>query len=273
MFKIFGFLLIFICSISVYGSYSSLLDDAYDFHTNSQWYLGMNLNVGDTYHYRICDYTFDVPNTIPYCYELVLDVLVRYDDDSLLILGDVESDSNISNSLLFTFSETGTFKTLLIKDRLYGFSIQNTILYLNNFATPSSPKSLNVGNSFGTVDSPFGDVDIVVSKHIRGNHMTDGYYQLDLDLATHSMFWLDPNLPFPIYAIAYNPHDINTEYPLYEYTLLNHSSLSSNYTINYLDDSNYHDTILNSITQESVHSIPSQIPSNDAYLQGYTTKF
>lgn len=233
----------------------------------------MNLNVGDKYHYRICDYTFNVPNTIPYCYELGLDVLVRYHDDSLLILGSVESDSNISDNLLFTFSKTGTFKTLLIKDKLYGNSIQNTILYLGNFATASLPKSLNAGNSFGTIDSPFGDVDIIISKHIEDNNMADGYYQLDIDLATHSIFWLDPNLSFPIYAIAYNPHDLSSEYPLYEYTLLNQSSISSNYTISYLDGSNPFDTVLDPILQKSIHFIPSQILSNDVYLQGYTIQF
>ena len=255
--------------MSISESHSSLLDDAYDYYTNSQWYMGMNLNVGDKYHYRICDYTFNVPNTTPYCYELVLDVLTRYHDDSLLILGNVESDLNISDSLLFTFSKTGAFKTLLIKDKLYGHSIQNTILYLGNFATVSSPKSLIVGNSFATVDSPFGDVDIVISKHIQDNHVTS-YYQLDLDLATHSIFWLDPNLSFPMYAIAYNPHDINAEYPLYEYTLLNHSSLSSNYTS--LDDSSSLDTI-KSIIYEPIPFIPSQIPSNAVYVQGHIAEF
>ena len=90
----------------------------------------------------------------------------------------------------------------------YAGSVEETVFFLDRFAGGHLPQRLAVGETWGSVVSPNPNLDAVVAS--RDSAQLAGGGTLDVfivryDLFETSVFAANRDMPFPVYAVAYDP--------------------------------------------------------------------
>lgn len=235
---------VLVFSIStVYGL--SFTEQAKLYHDNSSWELGEKLKEGDFFHYRICDSMVSPGVEIGFfCYDLELEfiqILESWKGPTWIVQGNVTTgdDSHYNSKYMILYIDPETFE--VNSNPLYyhtSDSIQNTIFYTSQYGK----NQLSVGEVWGMIPSYFTNdspVEITRVSNVKVEYSDSKVdtFVLGYNVIEESQIFINPDLPFPVKALVYDPNLIFPKVrEMYYFELVEYYNV--NYNVNY-DISDY----------------------------------
>lgn len=193
------------------------------------WYVGKGLTPGDSFSYVVCDLKYRFLAQLNPCYHMRLDFYMELESQGRNIwvvqaeISDGENESSIHRHIFLMDSETLEITTDHIGTD-YAISMERTITYLARFAHEQTPKSLMVGETWGSVPSALnvGSDLVVISKETTDD--LGDVYILEFGLFESNTFVISKDLAFPVSAIVYGAHYAGIDPPvLFTFEMLDHT--------------------------------------------------
>lgn len=194
------------------AAYAYSVDDIIKRTTQNQWHVGMGITPGDFFTYAVCDGTPRIPYMDESCYTIRMDFyaeLESYGRYMWIVQAEITTEDTTIHRIFLIDSETMKITTVPA-DAGYAHSesVGDTILYLAEFANKATPKNLLMGHTWGTLDSIDTNAKLIVALNdsVQINEQT-----LDVSILQHkffetSAFAIHRDIPFPIYAVMYDPY-------------------------------------------------------------------
>lgn len=175
-----------------------------------QWHVGNNLNSGDSFTYRICDdKTFSKSYFAEKCYTIQLDFYGLFDvpNGKTWIVQSLISTDKMAKPGIFQINPI-TFEITTDNSNMnFGTSIENTLFNLREFANPTFPKILQVGESWGAVPSYLtADADVLVlNEDVTkiGPEIFD-VFTVGYNVKEQSTYSISKQFPFPLEGKVYS---------------------------------------------------------------------
>ena len=206
------------------------IDEIMEHGNRDIWYTGKTLGPGDSFVYLICDNTSHRLHHLD-CYQLRMDFYIELKSEkrNVWIVQAEFSDEHHTVPHIFLIDSDTLHVTADAAAGSLADSVENTLFYLAQFTTKYSPKQLELGEVWAEIPSTvqLGSELIVANRDVI--EIDDGH-TFDIHLVRYglfesSIFAISPNLPFPAYAVAYNPYHITSDPPvLFSIELLEYTS-------------------------------------------------
>lgn len=195
------------------------------------WHVGKGITPGDSFSYAVCDFKHRFLTQSGSCYHIRLDFYITLESQERNVwvvqaeISDAD-DSHPHRHIFLMDSKTLEITTDHIGAN-YATSMENTIMYLAQFAREQIPKPLVMGKTWGSVSSTL-DVgsDLVVVSKERG--ALGDVFILEFGLFESSTFVISRDLPFPISASVFDPHHVGINPPvLFAFEMLDHTLINN----------------------------------------------
>ena len=192
------------------NSSANSIDDIILKHKQKEWYVGSNLNSGDSFTYRICDdKTFTKSNFSEKCYSIQLDFYGLFDV--------ANGKTWVVQSLIFTdeFTKPGIFQINAVTFEIttdysnleFSQSIENTLFNIKEFASTNNPKTLQIGKTWGTVPSYLTlDSDVIVLNESITKIGQEEFkvFEVGYNVKKQSSYSISKHFPFPLWGHVYS---------------------------------------------------------------------
>ena len=193
---------------SVPLSFASSIQDIIDHNSENMWHVGKDLTPGDSFSYSICD-NMQRFTEGGHCYDIRLDFfaeLMSGSDEVWVVQAEVHHNNSTEYHVFLIDSDTMQIKTDYVGSK-FAYSVENTILYLVNFAYEESPQRLSVGSIWGTIPSYIKDLYVVISSTESfedSSGTIHDTYLVQYGFFKSSVFLVSPDIAFPVHAVAYD---------------------------------------------------------------------
>lgn len=199
------------------NSFASSIEDIIEQQKQKEWYVGKDIQSGDSFTYRICDdKTFTKSIFAEKCYTIQLDFYGLFDvpDGKTWVVQSLITTGDTTRSGIFQISP----ETLDISTDIFNIefanSIENTLFNLKKFANPVFPKILDVGKSWGTIPSYLTmDAEILVLNEdfIKIGPEIFDVFTVGYNVKEQSTYAISKEFPFPLRGNVYSPTVIYPE--------------------------------------------------------------
>ncbi len=212
-------------------------DDIVAYYLADMWHAGKSIIPGDFFTYHVCD----SQSVVHECYQIRMDFYAELFSENRsywIVQAEVTVDNAVAHYIFLLDSDTMKVHTFAGRD--VARSIEETIFYLAQFASPHSPKHLKIGAVWGDVSSSLYSGDKLVVSFEDNIELQNGntldVSAIQYGIFEQSTFMISQDVAFPITAIAYNPF-WNTDDPpvMFTFELLDYAGT----TLNQADNSTF----------------------------------
>lgn len=176
---------------------------------HNKWHVGKNISHGDFVVYVICD--SQSHHGRQGCYTIRMDfyVLMQSENrDVWVVQAEIQTDDSTMNHVFVMDSMTMRIQTISHDATAYARSVQDTVLFVAGLATELYPKPLSVGQVWGDISSIDPDASLILqSQDTVTIQDTDvDVFVLQYTLFETTYFMINPDIPFPIHGVFYDPY-------------------------------------------------------------------
>ena len=189
-------------------AYAGGIDSFLEEYDRQMWYLGEDLVPGDYFVYDVCDAVHFRDGS---CYAIRLDFyaeLLSPAGDTWVVQAEITDGSSHDTTYHIFLIDSDTMEIRTDHaGSAHARSVENTVFYLSQFASPYSEKNIGVGSVWGEVPSSLGAAELHVASHDTA-HVGDDI--LDVSILEYwvfrsSVFAVSESLGFPVSASVYDP--------------------------------------------------------------------
>ncbi|QLH07099.1 hypothetical protein [Nitrosopumilus ureiphilus] len=203
-------ILVSLLFFSISNSFAVGIDDIIVYQKQKEWYVGSNLNPGDSFVYRVCDdKTFTKSMFAEKCYAIQLDFYDIFDgpNGKTWIAQSFVSYDDFTKPGIFQI-DADTFEITTDNSNLeFAQSVENTLFNIGKFANSNFPKILQVGQSWGTVPSYLTvDSDMMVLNEDVTEIGQEPFevFAVGYDIKERSTYSISKQFPFPLWGQVYS---------------------------------------------------------------------
>lgn len=198
--------------------------------SNAMWSFGENLNAGDRFSYRICEYALHIPELPEPCYDVTLHFLYLLPGTTgniWIVAVEINHAQKQINTVFHIDAESFEISTDGITIQ-YANSLERTLEWIKNYAHKMRPQPLTIGKSWGVVATDAGaPLPLLVNQIDFMAIENDGFsvYRVGYALVEESHVYIKDGFPFPLEAVIHKPVSISLAPLTFMVTLISYSNL------------------------------------------------